>query len=238
MNTLSNLIQSEIADFFAGFGGPGEPDIQSGEAQRQLTDRVLDLLRKEREAAVPVILYRERNPYNGLTTGWQELTEQECEYVKDNAGDNAEFCTLYSAPPAQPVAVPDESYPHLSELYHAQVKRLFKLAQRIKGPAFDKYAHSTSQAIDVLEAAIFGEGEEACRAAMHGSTISNSADIAIDEASQSFGNSEQLEPVSTTYKLVGEVVAWNNPTKERSVDFRWIDIDVAPGTKLYAMGKE
>lgn len=53
MNTLSNLVQSEIADFFAGFGGPGEPDIQSGEAQRQLTERVLDLLRKEREAAVP-----------------------------------------------------------------------------------------------------------------------------------------------------------------------------------------
>jgi len=32
----------------------------------------------------------------------------------------------------------------------------------------------------------------ACRAAMHGETISNSADFAIDEAGQSFGNSEQL----------------------------------------------
>ncbi|ENT3076699.1 DUF550 domain-containing protein, partial [Salmonella enterica] len=32
-----------------------------------------------------------------------------------------------------PVA-PDECYQHLSELYHAQEKRLFKLAQRIKGP--------------------------------------------------------------------------------------------------------
>ena len=70
---------------------------------------------------------------------------------------------LYTAPPA-PV-VPDE-YRHLSELYHAQEKRLFKLAQRIKGPSFDKYAHSTSQAIDVLEAAIFGDNEDACRAAM------------------------------------------------------------------------
>lgn len=46
---------------------------------------------------------------------------------------------------------------HLGELYHAQEKRLFKIAQRIKGPAFDKYAHSPSQAIDVLESAIFGE---------------------------------------------------------------------------------
>nr|WP_230683276.1 hypothetical protein [Enterobacter hormaechei] len=72
---------------------------------------------------------------------------------------------LYSAPPAQ-VSVPDERYQQLSELYHAQEKRLFKLAQRIKGQSFDKYAHSPSQAIDVLESAIFGEREEDCRAAM------------------------------------------------------------------------
>lgn len=64
----------------------------------------------------------------------------------------------------QPV-VPDESYQQLSELYHAQEKRLFKIAQRIKGPAFDKYSHSPSQAIDVLEVAIFGD-DESCRAAM------------------------------------------------------------------------
>ena len=71
----------------------------------------------------------------------------------------------------------------------------------------------------------------ACRAAMHAATISNSADFAIDEA----------EPVSQPYKLVGEVVAWNAPQQQgvyRSVDFRWIDMDVPPGTKLYAMDKE
>ncbi|HHA2290976.1 TPA: hypothetical protein ACOEHE_002566 [Enterobacter ludwigii] len=73
--------------------------------------------------------------------------------------------TLYTAPPA-PVSAPDERYQHLSELYHAQEKRLFKLAQRIKGPSFDKYAHSPSQAIDVLESALFGEITDACRAAM------------------------------------------------------------------------
>ncbi|EAN0347650.1 DUF550 domain-containing protein [Salmonella enterica] len=70
-----------------------------------------------------------------------------------------------------PVA-PDECCQHLSELYHAQEKRLFKLAQRIKGPTFDKYSHSLSQAIDVLELAIFGESEEPCRA----------ADIGVKEA--------------------------------------------------------
>ncbi|MGX5097415.1 hypothetical protein [Enterobacter hormaechei] len=71
---------------------------------------------------------------------------------------------LYTAPPA-PV-VPDERYQHLSELYHAQEKRLFKLAQRIKGPAFDKYAHSPSQAIDVLESALFVESDDDGRSAL------------------------------------------------------------------------
>lgn len=46
------------------------------------------------------ILYRERNPYNGLTTGWQELTDDEYEFIKDNAGENAEFRTVFTAPPA------------------------------------------------------------------------------------------------------------------------------------------
>ncbi|MDM3156025.1 DUF550 domain-containing protein [Citrobacter sp. Cf122] len=66
----------------------------------------------------------------------------------------------------QPAPVVPDEYRHLSELYHAQEKRLFKLAQRIKGPSFDKYAHSPSQAIDVLEAAIFGYSEDSCGAAM------------------------------------------------------------------------
>lgn len=80
--------------------------------------------------------------------------------------ENCVIERLYTAPPA-PVSVPDERYQHLSELYHAQEKRLLKLAQRIKGPSFDKYAYSPSQAIDVLESAIFGERkDEDCRAAM------------------------------------------------------------------------
>ena len=66
----------------------------------------------------------------------------------------------------QPVAAPDESYQNLSEIYHAQEARLFKLAQRIKGPEFDKYAYPTSRAIDVIESALFGEEEDACRDAM------------------------------------------------------------------------
>lgn len=81
--------------------------------------------------------------------------------AKHDAGI-AEFKAMLGTPAS---VVPDE-YRHLSELYHAQEKRLFKLAQRIKGPAFDKYAHSPSQAIDVLEAVIFGEDADSCRDAM------------------------------------------------------------------------
>lgn len=55
------------------------------------------------KASEPVILYRERNPYNGLTTGWQELTENEFSFLKENAGENAEFLTLYRH--AQPAPV-------------------------------------------------------------------------------------------------------------------------------------
>ncbi|HDR2537626.1 TPA: hypothetical protein QCI11_002955 [Enterobacter ludwigii] len=87
---------------------------------------------------------------------------------------------LYTAPPA-PVSVPDERYQHLSELYHAMEKRLFKLAQRIKGSSFDKYAHSTSQAIDVLESVIFGESaSEDSRAAMLQGADDNSPVIPDD----------------------------------------------------------
>lgn len=66
------------------------------------------MLSIEREAldSEPVILYRERNPYNGLTTGWQELTENEFSFLEENAGENAEFLTLYRHAQQVPV-VPD-----------------------------------------------------------------------------------------------------------------------------------
>lgn len=61
------------------------------------------------------------------------------------------FAALTDKPATQPES---EDYRNLKALYHAQEKRLFKLAQRIKGSAFDKYAHTTAQAIDVLEASL------------------------------------------------------------------------------------
>ncbi|WAL51225.1 hypothetical protein OUI59_20860 [Klebsiella variicola subsp. tropica] len=98
---------------------------------------------------------------------WQHLKQwrvtNDEERARDLAWDGVKVEPLYRH--AQQPVVPDESYQQLSELYHAQEKRLFKIAQRIKGPSFDKYSHSPSQAIDVLEVAIFGD-DEFCRAAM------------------------------------------------------------------------
>ncbi len=76
-------------------------------AGKQVVRSALVELQERRKAAMdsePVILYRERNPYNGLTTGWQELTENELLFLKENAGENAEFLKLYRH--AQPVPVP------------------------------------------------------------------------------------------------------------------------------------
>lgn len=96
--------------------------------------------------------------------GGDQLTT-DANYVANAEGMGGIHSTpVYAAPPSPVVS--DEHYRHLSELYHAQEKRLFKLAQRINGPSFDKYAHSPSQAIDVLESAIFGEREDNCRAAL------------------------------------------------------------------------
>lgn len=116
-------------------------------------------------------------------TDAQELRDVEkdgCGYLfKANPitphADPRRVIKLYTAPPAP--AVPDD-YQHLKnvrELYHKQEDRLFSIAKRIKGEAFDKYSHVPSQAIDVLERAIFGEAVDACRAAML-----NHSEVALD----------------------------------------------------------
>lgn len=81
-----------------------------------VSDEVRELARiaLASQGSKKIILYRERNPYNGLTTGWEELTEQEYEIVKDNASKNAEFQTVYTARPV-PV-VPAELHPDTQKL--------------------------------------------------------------------------------------------------------------------------
>ena len=46
------------------------------------------------------------------------------------------------------------------------------------------------------------------------------------------------QPSGGALQLVGEVVARNHPNHERNVDFRWLDFNVEPGTKLYAIKQE
>ncbi|MCH8361659.1 DUF551 domain-containing protein [Klebsiella pneumoniae] len=74
------------------------PDLETAQIDAIICKMALAAMDSE-----PVILYRERNPYNGLTTGWQELTENEFSFIKENAGENAEFLTLYRH--AQPAPV-------------------------------------------------------------------------------------------------------------------------------------
>lgn len=123
-------------------------------------------LEEELELARIALASLEADPIYQLWDEGYYDTEKETYDAAIKAGGRGRI--VYTAQPA-PVSVPDERYQQLSELYHAQEKRLFKLAQRINGQSFDKYAHSPSQAVDVLESAIFGEREEDCRAAMlHG----------------------------------------------------------------------
>lgn len=97
--TLSKLIENEIADFFTGFGAPCEPDIQSGEAQRQLTERLLSVLAL-RERAEPVAWMKRsiREAEN-----WDSVDP---EFVKSPEGWMSDYLLLYTAQPA-PV-VPDD----------------------------------------------------------------------------------------------------------------------------------
>ncbi|EPE7077426.1 DUF551 domain-containing protein [Cronobacter sakazakii] len=96
MSEISEVIASEIADFFAGFGGPGEPDIHSGEAQRLLTERLLSVLAL-RERAEPVGFVG-RHKETGKFASW---LYQEAPWLTD---DKYEVLSAYITPPAPVVA--------------------------------------------------------------------------------------------------------------------------------------
>ncbi|HFF9830542.1 hypothetical protein V6307_14910 [Serratia marcescens] len=111
-----------------------------------------------REAQPVGFRYRHKDTVSWLYNDWRWPDSVEA--------DQCQIEWLYTAPPAP--AVPDDvqHLKNVQELYHKQEKRLFALAQRIKGASFDKYSHSTAQAIDVLEREIFGDDGDACRAAV------------------------------------------------------------------------
>lgn len=116
---------------------------------------------------------------------------------------------IYTAPPAPAPEVPDD-YQHLKnvqELYHSQEERLFSLAQRIKGVSFDKYSHTTAQAIDALEREIFGDDGGACRAAMLQNSASGEPSIDAGLMENKRENSASVnQPVSSGYTFNSPVI--------------------------------
>ena len=134
---------------------------------------------------------------------------------------------VYTASPAQPVAVP----------ILAALRRLSSecdTGERRKDGSQSGVAMPSREAVEVARAALayidaLPADVVACLPTMPGFSRDWAEEV-LEAA--------QKQPVSATYKLVGEVVAWNGPQRQgvhRTVDFRWIDIDVPPGTKLYAM---
>lgn len=125
MSELNELIASEIADFFAGFGGPGEPDIQSGEAQRLLTERVLSVLAL-RERAEPVAYRYRFRPTREAAGKWILVDTLE----EANPLPKYEIQPLYTAPPAPVVAewTNDQCFEFLAVAFrHAEIKGDFEL---------------------------------------------------------------------------------------------------------------
>jgi len=92
MTTLQELIESEICDFFAGFGSPGEPETPE-EMQSQLLSRVMPLLAGMGKE--PVGYYREATDGDGY-------------YLASTKGPRPGTIPLYAAPqlPLPAVVIP------------------------------------------------------------------------------------------------------------------------------------
>ncbi|MFY0199467.1 DUF551 domain-containing protein [Klebsiella variicola] len=168
----------------------------------------LEELQERRKAAMdsePVILYRERNPYNGLTTGWQELTENELSFLKENAGENAEFVTLYR---------------------HAQPAVVLKALERMRSIVSDPRALprrkewiSGQQYSYVLLEEVEAMVDEACRAAMLQAEPVTTANKLGNSSAQSpidhgYRKGCECSGCKTTVRICAELAGWI-PVSER-----------------------
>lgn len=172
----ARLFESMIMELQERRKADSEPVAYTDERNLGYIDRGREtayLWGKQNSEAGDVPLYRHaQQPVVPRVTCWSCRNQVEISAIGDCDG----YCPECDAPidldeepytSEQPApVVPDESYQQLSDLYHAQEKRLFKIAQRIKGPAFDKYSHTPLQAIDFLESVFFGDSEDDARAAM------------------------------------------------------------------------
>ncbi|SAF94447.1 Uncharacterised protein [Enterobacter hormaechei] len=112
MATLQELIESEIADFFAGFGSPGEPETPE-DMQSQLLARIAPLLASMEQEPVA---WRYRYVKQGVTEPGGEPWVGDWKYMptKEDCNDRPsyEIQALYAAPQLPQPAVPDESAQH------------------------------------------------------------------------------------------------------------------------------
>ncbi len=139
--------------------GPGSNVVLPAEEAEELARIALASLEAEK-----VTLYRERNPYNGMTTGWQELTEQEYKFVKDNASENAEFRTVYTAPPAPVIQADVAQTIEILKQKLVECNRYNYCADAVKGVEDAcravSYSHADNQPASGNQAAESNRGNE------------------------------------------------------------------------------
>ncbi|EPP0959127.1 hypothetical protein ACULX3_001741 [Cronobacter turicensis] len=154
MSEISKVIASEIADFFAGFGGPGEPDVQSGEAQRLLTERVLSVL-AQRERAEPVGYRKLFTCSSCGAEGLDEPLESRCHCNGDGARwiEGRLYTAPYLAAPPAPV-VADDAQPERGFRYNKDEPYGVKCSSPATVVAYDResfekfYGSGTTPGLD------------------------------------------------------------------------------------------
>ncbi|MCI0215015.1 hypothetical protein E7W56_10995 [Cronobacter sakazakii] len=160
MSEISKVIASEIADFFAGFGGPGEPDIQIGEAQRLLTERLLSVLALRERAEPDQHEAHIRREVNVGGNTWVQCSKQAFEREKARGA----LCrVLYESPP-EPV-VPDDDQARQAYENHVRSRYQYPMLERHPEdgrPWHGEYKESARQ----MEWEDWLHSWNACRAAM------------------------------------------------------------------------
>ncbi|EPE3189229.1 hypothetical protein [Cronobacter sakazakii] len=205
MSEISKVIASEIADFFAGFGGPGEPDIQSGEAQRLLTERVLSVLAlRERAEPVAYIIQDAEARDRGLP-GFLSYDAS----INDEDINEYEISVtpLYTAPPAPVVPKIDRkaicNKVHWlcarspgATFYNAAEYALDEVIELLAPPApVDVPNELVSELLDIAKRAA-EEADECANAEFSDNSMKHAREIAEWER-----RAAMLQPVSQPYKL-------------------------------------
>ncbi|EOV9596849.1 hypothetical protein ACN5PR_002311 [Cronobacter dublinensis] len=153
MSEISNEKIQWLHDAATEFASTGMKMTMNPDEVLQLTTPLL-ALRKEREAAVPVYQMRLIDGTEDQTI-WVEVSNEEFNTPLKNP-DEWERRILYTAPPAQPVAVPNEVVESLNLLLRRSYFRWW-----LKDPR--GYVGGSIPVSDLVNVVLFAD---ACRAAM------------------------------------------------------------------------